>query len=329
MQKYCSNCGASIEQQSNYCNNCGVKISFSREIDHDEDSLGLKNQNFIAEEDVIHDDLINPDEYIKSFVDETRKSKSNNKSIIITISVISVIFISLVILSNVTLPILRGDQTIYVDQYTEYKDQGLNFSSIHNPSVRVTGLPDTTEPGRYTITYRFTNFLGFDSEPIYRTVIVQEVDPIQAWYNYIYRLEQDDINGSNNITCQEIGQTCVINNLDGVEMRIYTSFSPESDKIRMAIFPYIGEFYDILFTAEVYYKDGYMIVSDCSFEQNADYPENKCSLFKYNYFFEYFERTGIFTRIPADEVGPMFVDYLDFQLFYVDSSTKDLYRYYN
>jgi uncharacterized membrane protein YvbJ len=92
MQKYCSKCGASIDQQSNYCNNCGVKISVSREIDRDEDSLELKKQNVIAEEEGIQVDWINPDDYKKSFFDKNLKSKSNNKSIIIAIIIISVIF---------------------------------------------------------------------------------------------------------------------------------------------------------------------------------------------------------------------------------------------
>jgi hypothetical protein len=328
MQKYCSNCGASVDQQSNYCNNCGEKISVFREIEHDEDSLGLKKQNVIVEEDVIQDDLINPDDYKETFIDENLKSKSINKSIIITTLIISVIFISLVILNNVTLPILSGNQTIYVDQYTEYKDKGLNFGSIHNPSVRVTGLPNTSEPGNYQVKYSFISILGFEADPIYRTVIVTEVEPLQRLYNLLSRVEEADKDNSNNISCNSFRQECIINSLNEIDIRVYIKFSSERDNIEILIYPYIGEYYDVGFPAQIFFKSGYLKISSCSTYSGSS-ESSPCDYLTYNYLYEYYDRQGIFARLNVDEVGPAIVTAMNIALGIIDINLDDIYSYYN
>jgi hypothetical protein len=204
----------------------------------------------------------------------------------------------------------------------------LYFSSIHNPSVRVTGLPDTSEPGNYQVTYTFKGILGFEAEPIYRTVIVTEVEPLQRLYNVPSKVEDRDIDNTNNISCNSFRQECIINSLNEIDIRVYIKFSSEKDNIEILIYPYIGEYYDVYFPAKIYFKSGYVRISSCStFPDSSE--SSLCDYLTYNYLYEYYERQGIFEELNADEVGPAIVTAMNIALGIIDINLDDIYSYYN
>lgn len=332
---YCHNCGNKIEDKFKFCSNCGIEISsdISESYPTEENLINktLHQSQFDKDSDFLVESNVISSNSGSSLNNDFKRSVLSNsrKKYIFSIVTVLLLIVSAVTLNIVSMPKLKGSDFIQIEKFEEYIDQGLTYNGIYQPIVSITGLPDTSEPGEYIITYRFKNIFGYDAPPIYRRVIIQDVDPLRGYYNYLITVESYDVSNSNNITCNIIEENCVIDNLDGPDMRVYLEFSPNEDVFLMNIFPYIGTFYNQIYSAEINIKDGFMYVSDCATWQLNDPQGNNCSVYKYNYLYEYYERYGFFKNFPADDVGPILIDVLDLLLFSVDSSVDDLYRYYN
>lgn len=332
---YCHNCGNKIEGQFKFCSNCGTEISsgISKSFPIEENGLDKplpksqsdKDSAYLVDSKVISN---NSGASLNNDFERSVISNSRKKYIFAIVTVLLVI-VSAVTLNLVSRPELKGSDFIQIEKFEEYIDQGLTYNGIYQPIVSVSGLPNTSEPGEYFITYRFKTIFGFDASPIYRRVIIQDVDPIRGYYNILTTIESYDVSNNNNITCNIIEENCVIDNLDGPDLRVYLEFDPNKDVILMNIFPYIGTFYNQIYSAEIHFKEGFMYVSDCATWQINDAESNNCSIYKYNYLYEVYERYGFFQTLPADDVGPLFIVVLDFLLLEINSSVDDLYRYYN
>lgn len=332
---YCHNCGKKIEGEVKFCSNCGSEISsgISKSYPLEENGLEKQLPKSLSDKDseyIVDSKVINNNYEASSNNDLERSVNRNSRGkYIISFFTVLLVIVSAVALNIVTMPKLKGSDFIQIERFEKYIDQGLTYNGIYQPIVSVSGLPNTSEPGEYFITYRFKTIFGFDASPIYRRVIIQDVDPIRAYYNYLTTIESNDVSNNNNITCNIIEENCVIDNLDGPDLRVYLEFSPNKDVFLMNIFPYIGTFYNQIYSAEIHFMDGFMYVSDCATWQVSDAESNNCSIYKYNYLYEVYERFGFFQTFPADDVGPILIDVLDSLLFIIDSSVDDLYRYYN
>lgn len=73
---------------------------------------------------------------------------------------------------------LVGPAKIYLSQNTSYSDQGVivrdNYEKLSNVNVKAEGIVNPTKIGTYTIKYTCVDNYGNQSDPIYRTVVVEK-----------------------------------------------------------------------------------------------------------------------------------------------------------
>ena len=333
--KYCSKCGAKLEMQYLFCTECGNKINDSEhlkstkvldknddfKVDTSEDVFDgegtLKNVNEESDKTLnINGDIVVDN--LKDVINQNGTSKKNNedswffKNIILVVSFI-IIIVLIGTLPFLNSPKLKGSSTYFIEQYKVFNDPGIVYRLGFEPNISITGLPNTTIPGRYVVKYNYKNVFGFDAKPIERVVSVIEVSPVERLYNLSLLLssESDILN----LRCS--GSTC-----SGKEYYRITDLDFRFENIGSII--YVSTDFDIPLQTNVriYFKEGYFTIYTCS--------DTQCGTMEFDYVNRLVkQRSGPFTTFDLYWMNNYFREFGDFMFSLIDSDLLEVYEYYN